>query len=436
MKRALALCAVWFTSASAAAHPLEDFGFDPRAISMAGAEAAAADDYTAAFYNPSLLPLRRDIDFGFGFTFVHPDMYVSGVSACSSGQSPCWAKPPNSGAFTLGLLFPLSGKVHNRVSIALGVYHPSSDLLRLDLQDPSTPYWFDYQSNASRIVAVGSIGIRATDHILIGAGVQALADVLGENNFGIDLFSKQVTFRSVDVSLYTTGAPIVGATVLLFDGSLRLSGVWRGQEQLHLSLPTQIQIEGVGTLDLNIEGYAHWSPNIFIFAARYDYGGLTITAEADYERWSTAPSPYASVQAQVGGQAIDALGLGNALSLSTQDNVPLGFQDIVIPRVGIEYRLTSRFVARAGYYFRPTPVPIQTQYTNILDGPTHCLSAGLEVNFDDPLEIFEKPIRLLAGFQGLLVESRFADKPSDSVVPSYGYGGKVGIASVAVHYDF
>ncbi len=433
MNRTLTLWVACVLGTTAWAHPFEDFGFDPRAMSMAGAQAAAADDFTAAFYNPSLLVLRRDVGFGFGFTYMHPDM---SVQPTQPGNQVNAITPPDSAAFTLGVLFPLAGKVHNRVALGIGIYHPTSDLLRLQSEDPSTPFWYNYQSNASRIVVVGSIGIRATDHLLIGAGVQALADLLGQNSFGIDLFNKQVTQRNVDASLYSTTAPIVGATLLLLDGSLRFSAVWRSEMKLHINLPTEIDIQDVGNLSLTIDGYAHWSPHVFAFAGRYDIGDLTFTAEVDYERWSVAKSPYFTVQVNVGGKAIDALGLGNALSLGTDDTTDLGFQDIAIPRFAVEYRLSSRFVARAGYYFRPTPVPIQTEYTNILDGPTHCLSAGLEVNFDDPIEMFEKPIHLLLGLQGLFVESRTANKPSDSPVPSYAYGGKIGIGSIALRYDF
>lgn len=438
MRWAIGLALVTVAS-TARANPLEIYGFDPRAVGMGGAQVAAAEDFTAAFYNPSLLVLRRDVGIGIGFTWARPAVSADAVVPADQPRLDALAlKPGDAAGYTLGVLFPIGGRVRNRVALGLGVYHPVVNLLRLEAHDRSTPTWYLYQSAADRIVVVAGLGVRVHDFFLVGVGVQALADLRAQNDFAIDLFNKRITRRDVNSNLVSTQAPVAGATALLLDGALRLSAAWRSQMQLKYSLPTTIDLGEVGKLVLTISGYTHWSPHEFVFGAQYAWRDFTLTGEVAYALWDQAPNPYVRVGLDVGGAAIDALGLGKVLDLDTdaEDPPSPGFLPVLVPRVGVEYRVAARFVARVGYALRPTPVPDQTASGNLLDGTTHVLGAGFGAAVDDPLEVFERSLHFELGAQILLLRERTAQKASDSPVPSYRYGGRVLNLAVALRYEF
>src|SRR4051812_33015566 len=69
------------------AQPMDLYGFGPRAIAMGGVEAAADNDYSAAYYNPALL---KHGSVGFGFTWGDPSMSISaeGTSPQLTSQTP------------------------------------------------------------------------------------------------------------------------------------------------------------------------------------------------------------------------------------------------------------------------------------------------------------------------------------------------------------
>src|SRR5262245_35971641 len=99
----LALVVTLF-GAPAASNASDVFGFDPRSIGMGGAQVASANDYTAAYFNPSLLVLKKDVMFGVGFSWAQPVMSVAAQNAADSARlNPAVA--PDFGGFTLGVLF-------------------------------------------------------------------------------------------------------------------------------------------------------------------------------------------------------------------------------------------------------------------------------------------------------------------------------------------
>lgn len=438
MVRRLALIAFVTVAGSGAArgNALETFGFDPRAVSMGGAQVASAEDFTASFYNPAMMSLSKEIKFGFGFAWAQPVMDVAPVVMGQESRVQA-ATPPDYGGFSLGVLFPLAGKVQNRVALGLGLYLPSNNLLRTEAVDPKTPSWYLYHSSPNRIVVNTGVSVRLHEYFSVGAGVAALANFGGGVDFKVDLFSKEFEKRSIRNDLENVAAPIAGFLVNLTPINLRIAGSYRGEMQLDYALPTVIDMGEIGSIDLNIAGVAHYTPHIFSLGAQYATleEKLTLAAEIRYAMWSRAPNPALTVAMDLSGDAIDSLGLADALDLATDDGSP-GFSDTVAAHFGAEYKIGDRFAVRGGYFFRPTPVPRQIGDTNLLDGDTHGISLGAGFNFDDPLEVFQRPIHIHLAAQRLIIPERVAEKPAANVLPSYAYGGHVNNVSAALRYEF
>jgi long-chain fatty acid transport protein len=426
-------------SPAAWANEFESLGFGPRAISMGDAVTADANDYTAVWYNPAMLVTRKDLNFGLSFNYQHLGSQVATQDPSQQANLDCSHCTPNDSlGFSTGILFPLGGKVKNRVAIGLGLYLPIERLLRTEAPDPNSPFWYLYTGSPERITVVGAIAVRVTDTLMVGGGVQQLADLIGSGaTVQVDLFAKQVGLRQIDSHLAVRNAPIAGVMWQPLP-QLRLGASYRAEMSLLYSIPASVTLTGIGQLDFTVQGLVHYSPHTFNAGVAYDIRpNLTATLDGTFALWSRAPSPYMNLDMSLAGPTLTALGLAGALDLASPRQAP-GFKNTLAGHAGMEYRWSDRLAARGGVFFRPSPVPRQdTQLTNILDADTLGVAAGIGFAFEDPLEVFVAPIHIDAAVQGAFLFNRTANKDStvDSV-PPYGYAAQTIGASVAVRYDF
>lgn len=414
----------------------DQWGYSPRGVARANALTADANDFTAAYYNPAMLVLRRDINFGFAFDYARTEASVTPKTL--DAELDCTYCDPNDWAgYDVGLLFPLGGKVENRLALGLALHLPSARLVSVRAPDPERPFWYMWNNDPDRIVVFLGAGIRILDELTIGVGTQVLADLVGEGaNVSVDLFARQVRFREVNSHLATSFGPTAGLYFAPMP-NLRFGANYRSEMRLLYSIPANINLEGIGQLELSISGYNHFSPHTISFGTAWDpIPELTLSLDANYQMWSRAPSPYVRINVDLSGETLEALGLDQALDLDTGEEDP-GFKDTVSPRLSVEYRVTERFAARGGAWFRPTPVPLQTpEGTNILDSNTFGLAAGLGFSFDDPLEVFAEPIIVDLAVHGLWLLPREANKGETDEVPSYTYSARVFGTTAAIRYNF
>jgi long-subunit fatty acid transport protein len=448
MRRAAWLALVFCAAPLAArANPLTIYGFNPRAVSMAGAHVAEADDASATYYNPALLTRRSRVTFGFGLQYVRPHLSVEEVHHhFSEDEMPVF--PDDFAQWTLGVVFPLGGKVKNRVVLGVALTMPHGYIVRIHTVDPAHPSFYLYQSSAQKLVILPAIAVRIGRYASVGVGLQVLARFGGDTTVAVDLFSRRVRQREMLISLQTTEALVLGASVGPFHG-VSAGLVFRQAIGLEYVVPANIVMEDIGSLDLRLQGMALWSPHEFGMGAAWEIPSThtVVSADLTYALWNQAPSPEVTVVMDTGGPVLDGLGLAAALDLCSDRLlrsesgevacVPYspGFVDNLTPRIGIEHPLSKNLVVRAGYAYRPTPIPNQVGRTNYLDASTHLLSAGLGVTFDDPLDVFERPVTLDFAGQAMLLAPREVDKGSDGVV-DYRFGGSLFEVAVAIRYEF
>jgi long-chain fatty acid transport protein len=421
---------------SAHADVFETFGFGPRGASMAGALTADVDDFTAVFYNPARLVLRKDVNFGFHFSWYRAATSV--VQNDLAKDLDCtYCTPPDAVGFATGLIFPLGGKAKNRVAIGLGLYLPSQVLLRVQAPDPDSPFWYHYNSNPERVVIYTGVGIRLTDALTFGVGLQTLADLIGQGaSLRVDLFSRQVKRRQIDSHLATRSGPVAGLHFAPTD-NFRLGLTFRYEMELLYQIPASIDLDGIGTLAFTVQGVGHFSPHTVVLGAAWDVTpDFTVTADVQWQNWSAAPTPYLGLTVDLSGDTLKALGLDDALDLGSPEQPP-GFVDTVGGKLGVEYRVSERFALRGGAFYRPTPVPRQNAPgTNILDATTLGIAGGLGFSFDDPLEVFQHPVHIDLGAQAHFLLPREAKKEDTDTVPSYRYSATVFGVTGAIRYDF
>jgi long-chain fatty acid transport protein len=109
---------------------------------------------------------------------------------------------------------------------------------------------------------------------------------------------------------------------------------------------------------------------------------LRVSGELAWYHWAAYGGPYASTPEDI-------------------------FTNIVVPRIGVMYRITRKLEARAGFYYEPTPVPNELTGTAYPVGNDRFVpSVGIGYTFPAPWGILAKPLTLDAYFQYHILKSQ------------------------------
>jgi long-chain fatty acid transport protein len=418
---------------TAAASPFEVYGFGSRATAMGGAQGAASRDHAAIYYNPANLTLRDKTTFGLSLHLVMPSLYSGAQPTDPDTQN---AMPePNLGA-TIGFNFPLGGRLDYRVAIGLAIFLPLIELTRLEAIDPSRPYFYIYQSLPDHLVLAPAIGVRITDWLRVGAGLQILAALGVDLDVTGDVVRRRIEERSLAVDLSGTLGPIVGISSTL--GPLELGITFRDDLELGYNIPVDFLLEDVGTVALSVSGVTLYSPRQLNFGLSYTFEdpALIVAADATWSLWDEAPNPAARVDAVLTDEELRPEE-GEVATLFEFHTPPfdLGARDILVPRLGLEWHVNETYALRAGYFFRAAVTPDQSGYSNILDCASDVFSIGAGATFADPLQVHRQPISFNLHIQLTHLRDRLTVKePTDTptVEGDYLSGGSIGTPASGV----
>lgn len=422
----------------AAASPGDLYGIMPRGIGTAGARTASSTDTGASWYNPANLAFagqrgHASLELGYGFGL--PSLFVDRTKA--EGRFPTLA-PERHGWIMAAGLFPLGGKLKNNTTLSFAIFHPDTKLVKVESLDPRKPQWYRYQANPDRPMITAGFGTVLWDRVALGASANVLANVDGNVAFGLDLFNRRVGQRDISFSLETHASAVVGATVKVIEG-LKLGLVWRGDQSVKLKQPNAMDLGDIGNLTLDVSGTVHYSPHQLAFGAEYQVNDrLSLSADLLYSFWSLAPWPGLRTRVIFEGELAEAFGLDEVFSFETGDE-KAGFANTLAPSLSGEYRLTDAgAMLRAGYAFRPTLVPDQVEVSNYLDAHTHVVAIGATVPFQDPLELFARPMHLDLGAQLHYVTPRQTSKRAGASNPvgDHRIGGTVIALAASLRCDY
>jgi long-subunit fatty acid transport protein len=434
-----ALLALALAPLVARADPAGLYGALPRGVATAGTLTGAADDASAAYYNPAGLSLGAEsgqvqVQLGYG-----AGVPLLGVERDKAGSSVETKVPAGQGWLEAAALLPLKGKLEPwKPALGLMVFHPQDKLLRVESLDPKYPQFLRYQAAPDRLVISAGLGFQLGKFVAVGLGVQVLAALAGEVNFDVDLFDRKVDKRDISMSMRTTPSPTAGLIVRPTE-QLRIGLSARGEQGLLLSLPSVIGLGDVGTLELLVSGTMHYTPAQVALGAQYALSEeLKLSADLKLDFWGWAPSPALDVQVRLSGEIPEGLGLDKALSFGA-NNGPTGFIHVLTPSLAGEWRMPDKVsLLRFGYAYRPTFVPDQTEATNWLDNTAHVLGFGGSFQFMDPSGVFSRPLKLELAGQGQAMQPRRVEKKlrDPAGVGTYSFGGVALAFSATVRYDF
>ncbi len=434
--------------AAARASVFDTYGFGARGAAMAGAQTAAAEDFSAVYYNPAALTVHKHPHVGTALTLVAPSCSLErdasglapsgltrGTPSPAAGPAPATETPDPNLGITLGLLFPLGGKIQNKFALGIGLYLPTIQVTRVDALDAATPQWYRYEALPDKIVIVPGLAYEIVPMLSVGLGMQVLGSLNGAADVDLDLLSQRFTRKNLKVDVDTATGLTAG---LLFrpTDTLRFGFSYRNALALDYHLRTDIRIQEVGHLVADISGTSLFTPTQYTWGAAWqplgEAGGLTVAADVLWARWSQAPDPTAHFDVTLDGNEL------NQGSLEARSGrVDLGAVDTVSPRLGVEYQPTADWALRAGYQLSPTPLPAQTGRTNYIDSTAHQLGLGAGYSFADPLEIHDSPLTIDLSAQWTHLQDRKMRKSSPTdPLGDYTAGGELLSFNLTLRHDF
>ena len=434
---ALAVLTLFAYSNSAHANFWEIYGFNPRAIGMAGCHTAVTDDFTAVHYNPAALTNAEGVTFGFAYvtTVADLDLKFDKTPTIQGLQA------PDASSVSFGTSFALGGDAaKGLIAMGLGINVPTRSLLNGQALDPAIPHWYMYQTLPERIAANLGIGVKPFSWMSLGIAAQFLAGLTGELDYELDVVSGRFSRKTVLFDIEPKVAPLVGAEFRPID-NLRLGFNYRKSLSTPIDLPVNVVVTGLADLLVETSFTVQFIPDIYDFGASYlikDWN-LLVAAELSWARWSQAPGPAVRSRIDVSGELFEGTGLSEVLDAPAPGQarlVDLGYRDIVTTRIAVE-RSFETFALRGGYAIRPSPAPIQVSDTNYVDGTAHHIGLGVRVNWQDPWKAFANPVIADLGMQTLYHPSRRHQKiDSTDDVGSYNASGFVWVIGFSLSYKF
>jgi long-subunit fatty acid transport protein len=245
-------------------------------------------------------------------------------------------------------------------------------------QIPEELHFIFHEDYSQMMLILPAIAYKVTEGLAIGVGASILynlkTDLYGPLNLRLNAFdpsrmiftgSREDIFAGIDLDMRFDFSPVVGIMWKPKD-FFHMGVAYRGQHYVHDYGYTdpilRIVLPGVPTylipglaFDANFEFVHYFSPNEIAAGVRLNpFNPLAVSLDVTWMEWSR----YMEVER------------------SNHPSPVPGFEDTVVPRVGIECALTRDTTLRFGYYYYPSPVPEQRWETNNLDNDRHVFSIG------------------------------------------------------------
>lgn len=413
--RRVFLIAILLLPAPAAADAVSVYGLGSRAMGMAGAFSALADDYSAVWYNPAGLAQIDTLDMGLGMTFLSGSF--SGLGDVVIGESDEIAGEPSYGSLRPGisddggLQGGLAVGLAERVALGIAFHLPSTRFLaKLRSRPQSEPRYLMYDYRPERFSLLMGVGVRVYAGLHLGVGANVMFGPRGI----VQMSPMDPNGGHAEIDL--TFRPRVAAQAGL---------LWQITDSVHLALVFRDEMPH-GELDLDMSARlpfaaiaARMHSVIFFGPRQFTMGWawrphpeVALDLDLTWLQWSRFRDASLSVDAEIEG--------GNPLPFVPVEDP--GFHDSLRLGIGGEWTALrwSRpswiesllVVVRAGYSYANSPAPTQTGAMNLLDSDVHLAAVGLGIEFVDLLG-FGRSYSLDAHLQVHALPSRRHDKSAE-----------------------
>jgi len=427
-------------SGTAIAGPVDTFGFGAASIGRGHGGVAIADGGLTVFRNPALLQGldRAEVSVGYSLNrsaFAQPPPVYWDTNQDGSlddGDAPLVLNGETSSAD--GVSLGIARNLGSRVGLALNLFMPTDEFLRLRTSEPSLPTWVMYGNRGKRIEIGVGVGVELFRGVSLGLGTELQARARYRLNGTLDMaagagggdgedLGGMIEYVRMDVHEMTLDlvpqyVPVAGLHWDLGEMSSTLDGLqmglaWRSTGGIPTIADIDLQVNGrlndLGELDpigialvipLEFSVYDHFVPERWSFGAAYQYQKMPrVYVDVHHTRWSEMEISVAHVTESAIRSQIFQVEKGLLVDANQHDAV---FKDTLSLNTGAEVFLpdiatSSRMgvvspVLRCGFGYIPSPLVSQDARTTFLDADRLLFSGGLGVTHADPLNLVPGPI--------------------------------------------
>jgi long-chain fatty acid transport protein len=306
--------------------------------------------------------------------------------------------------FSIGIAAP--GNIGPfRFAFGAALWLPDQRLTRVRSLPYEQPRFIYYDNRMQRLLLSTNLAVQIIPGLYIGGGLTFMSRTSGQlylrGTLAVGDPDSSSLVTKIDVDLVAIRYPQVG---ILWDISRNISVGVTYRHSFRLDLDQQFRIDGdIGSPPIVKDGY---------FSARSissdQFQPWQITAGAQvrltrrflmtydltFARWSEMPVPASDLTI-----GLDIGMFNDRIHLPGKRVYPAPFfHDVVIPRIGGEWRALERprinLDLRAGYSYEPTPAPEQIFDSNFADCDKHTFSVGLGVELPRLQPILALPLML------------------------------------------
>jgi long-chain fatty acid transport protein len=340
----LTLALIVLTGISLSANGLNLNGVGSKAIAMGGAFIGQADDYSAVFWNPAGLTQLQKA----GFSLFVTDVIPSGTYTFPMYGIDAKTKSSMYPSGSLAYLKPLNDKL----VVGIAAYVPSGIGAKWNGEDlkvltMGVPY--KWESFMGVITVSPVIAYKVSDQFSLGATLNLNYGMMKIWRPGIGQYSEDLTGFAFGATIGALFKPIdklgIGLTLrtptkVKFSGSAEMASA----SAYGLSISSDAEREATWPL---------WLGFGLSFKAT---DKLTLNADAQYTNWKKIDT-IAITYDNAAWQASKAHPL---LGAAFNNDFVLNWKDAIQWRFGLEYAVSEKLALRAGYYYDPSPSPVET----------------------------------------------------------------------------
>jgi len=335
---------------------IEDlFGFGARSGALAGAGASVVDGYDACYENPAGLAGVRTrhltVGYQYGKFLLEFDRYAD-PNTQDMHASVVGAQLP----------VPFRGALQDRVGLGIAFLAPYGVIARAHVPASDKPIMVLLDDRTQVVAVEVAAGLRLSRRFDVGAGVLALAALVGDINIEADP-SGRIGARS-EQQLVADYAPIFGVTLHLDEGDIAL--VYRGVSAAGYDVTISNNLLDqlpIGLPQLRLHGVAQYDPRqVTLEAAWHTLPRIRVLTGVTWKRWSDYP------------------GLADVPSARSRPLPHAIYGDTFTGRIAAERLVGEHGVLRLGYAYEPTPVTTP-EYVVEYDSNRHVFGIGFGLSY-------------------------------------------------------
>lgn len=401
----------------------EFFAASAKTAGIAGQATGLSSDAENNYYAASLLAFSNKVVYSANIMAIHTSFtpinnivlqnaYTSANTGSVYGNAD--TNYELSTVAALHFAMPLFQKLHSK--LAVSVFLPVTKLLETSTGDPYQPEYVFYKSRFARpqiyLNTIFRLGEKSPYAISIGAltGFAASAETFASTRLSGDA---SPSWGKAKVLAKPSFGLLASISYQTTKGYLSFAFQQELQSNFDAAIVGQAPLGGSSSIafNLNASSMIGYDPMILRLSYSHSMDNLKFLGTVEYQYW--------------GGYSNPTLKLASGSIINpSKDFEPLNTKNIIVPKIGVEWRVNPKFILRSGYMYRPTPlVKDHTLPGNSLDTDVHALSLGVGYLFN----MFSTPMEFNLGLQYYYLApekvNKIAVMENGSAGQPVGYGG-------------